>query len=337
MKTILKRICSFLLVAVLILGVSSSIFAEEYVRIYQDVPHSAWYYDAVDYTSALGIMYGVGNGRFAPNEVASRAMFITMLYRLAGSPKVSDELSQFEDVKMDSYYANAVLWGTQNGIVFGVSAARFAPGKDIAREEMACMIARYVENIHASFLSEDLHVEQYFADKDEVSDFAKDAMNLMVSNGLYRGNGQDYFYPRKSATRAEAAMVMTRLALLLEKVPSCATLKTSDGKSCTLSVKDTIWLFQELHSNVWCSAEYAEYIPYYTLTLWGTEYRFAEKASEYNGFNMVTSSGEYIGAQGKDNNTFLDLDLIIELFESYYTVSASKHKGLTVVSGDGSY
>jgi 5-keto 4-deoxyuronate isomerase len=167
-------------------------------------------------------------------------------------------------------------------------------------------------------LSDDSQVEQFFADKADVSAYAAAAMDMMVFKGIYRGNGDGYFFPRKTATRAEAAMVMTRVALLLENVPAAGTL-TVGAETYTLRTEDTIWLYQALHSSVWVSAEYAEYVPTYTLNLWGTEYHFAESASAYNGFNIVTSDGEYSGVQGKSAATSADLALIFEVFDSYCT------------------
>lgn len=83
-----------------------------------------------------------------------------------------------------------------------------------------------------------------------------------------------------------------------------------------LSTKETISLYKRLNSSVWLPSPYVELEPYYILNLWGTEYRFAENVSDYNGFNIVMPSGEYAGAQG-DEMTSIDMELIFDIFNRY--------------------
>lgn len=233
MKKYFKKLGAVVLAAVLLIGSVCSASATGEKQRYQDVSFDAWYYDAVEFTTALGVMDGVGNRMFAPAETVSRAMFITMLYRFAGCPQASGDSVKFSDVKAGAYYADAVAWGVKNDIVRGVSAEEFLPQQEITREQIACMVVRYCENIQASFLIEGPHVETVFMDEGDVSDYAKEAMDIMVYKGVYQGyDGYGYFCPQNTSTRAEAAALIMRLGMMLEKVPSCATLSVNGKNIC---------------------------------------------------------------------------------------------------------
>lgn len=283
---------------------------------YKDVPKTAWFFDSVDYASELGVTFGTHPDRFSPNETLTRAMFTTMLYRLAGSPAVSTTETSFTDVLPGTYYTQAVAWATQNQLLFPTDSEQFLPNVDITREQIAYMIAQYAARIDARFLSEEYHVEQFFADADETSDFAKESMTLMVYRGIFLGYGKGIFRPRQNATRAEASTLICRLALMLDKVPAAGVL-LCDGQKMTLSNSDTVRLYRLLHNKVWIPTEYAEYEPCYSLTLWGTEYRFADAPTSYNGFNVVSADHSYSGMVGKDEDTKLDLELIFDILDSY--------------------
>ena len=175
------------------------------------------------------------------------------------------------------------------------------------------MISRYARLIQAPFLSEEYHVEQSFTDRDDSSAYAVADMELMVYRGLFRGYGDGCFRPRSTATRGEAATVMMRLALLLERVPAPGVLNVGTQRM-ELSSADTVSLYCLLHNGAWTPAEYAEYEPVFTMQLWGTEYRFAEASAAYNGFNLVAADGSYSGMQSKNSDS-ADLDLIFSIFE----------------------
>lgn len=161
-----------------------------------------WYHEAVDFTVANGLMQGVGNGRFDPNGTMSRAMMVTVLYRMAGSPQV-EAPSTFTDVPADSWYADAVAWAQANGIVLGVRDDVFAPNAAITREQMATILWRYTGEPEASA---DLTI---FKDVEKISDFADEAMIWAVSQRLFIGDNGN-LKPTAGATRAEAACVIMR-------------------------------------------------------------------------------------------------------------------------------
>ena len=148
------------------------------------------------------------------------------------------------------------------------------------------MLARYLVKIDAEVLRGDA-CEQYFCDMDLVSDYARDAVDLMRRTGLFQGDGASNFRPLDTANRAEAATLFTRLALEMGILPSPGLLECR-GESYTLSAEDTIWLYCRLTGLDWEEGLYAEYEPTHTLSLWNGEYRFyLPENNPYNGINFV--------------------------------------------------
>lgn len=251
---------------------------------YEDVSVGNWYFQSVTFCKEMDLMMGVGNGLFAPAETINRAMFVTVLHRLAGSPDAPD--SGFSDVSRSSYYAEAVDWAAGQGIVRGTGETTFSPERSILRQDMACMLARYILSIDAELLRGP-YCEQAFLDLDLVSDYAMDSVELMRRTGLFQGDEASNFRPLDTANRAEAAVLFTRLALALGRIPEQAVLETK-GESYTLSVEDTIWLYNCLTNLSWQDGLYAEYVPTHTLKLWNGEYRFElPDGNFHNGINYV--------------------------------------------------
>ncbi len=108
---------------------------------FTDVPASAYYARAVAWAVEAGITNGVGNGKFDPDAPCTRAQCVALLYRAAGSPKVSDT-ADFEDVAETAYYAGAVAWAQKHSITDGVSATRFAPDHDCTRAQIVAFLYR---------------------------------------------------------------------------------------------------------------------------------------------------------------------------------------------------
>ena len=177
-----------------------------------DVPAGAWYYSVVKEAYDKGLMNGVSATTFAPSQSLTRGMFVTILYRLAGSPEVT-AASSFADVPANQYYADAVAWASANSIVNGVSADKFAPNNNITREQMAAIIHRYAvaNNIEATGNS-----EVTYSDSAKISEFAKAAVEWATNAGVLSGNSDGTFAPLRTATRAEAAAIFVRLLGLLK-------------------------------------------------------------------------------------------------------------------------
>ena len=131
--------------------VSLLVSASASVTRFVDVPAGAWYADAVEYVAANGLMDGVGGRCFAPNDALTRAMFVTVLGRLVQINEADYTSVSFTDVTPGSWYAPYVEWAAQQNIVNGMSSGRFEPNTPITREQMATIIARYVQSTEKHF------------------------------------------------------------------------------------------------------------------------------------------------------------------------------------------
>ena len=172
-----------------------------------DVSENDWFYENVKYVVENKLMNGISKDEFAPNNTLTRAMLVTVLYRNAGEPAVNKSIS-FADVNMDDWYANAVSWAKQNGIVNGVNDTEFAPDANINREQIATIMFRYAQykGVDVVTLEENLH----FTDSSEISEYAVSAMNWAVGTGLMKGKLETTLNPLDDATRAEIAAILQR-------------------------------------------------------------------------------------------------------------------------------
>ena len=169
---------------------------------FADVNENDWFYENVKYVAENKLMNGVAVDEFAPSVSLTRAMLVTVLYRNAGEPAVNKSIP-FADVDMGAYYASAVIWAKQNGIVNGVTETEFAPDANITREQIAAIMFRYAQHkgMDAVTLEENLH----FDDASEISEYAVSAMNWAVGTGLMKGKSATTINPLDNATRAEIA------------------------------------------------------------------------------------------------------------------------------------
>ena len=185
----------------------------EWVNPFSDVKTDDWYYEYVKYINEKKLMKGISETEFAPNNTVTRAMFVTVLYRLEKEP--TGAKADFADVLDGTYYENAVGWAVQNGIVNGVSETEFAPDNTITREQMATIIHRYMKfkGLDMS-LSENVDVTSY-EDFENVSDYAKDAFRYACSNGIISGTSKSTLSPKETATRAQMAAIFQRCEKVL--------------------------------------------------------------------------------------------------------------------------
>lgn len=172
---------------------------------FADVAEGAWYYDAVSYVYANGLMDGVSASEFAPDTTLTRAMLVTILWRMEGEPVVN-YLMPFTDVDGGAWYAEAVRWAASEGIVTGVSDTSFAPNAEITREQLAAILHRYAgEPATAANLAG-------YADGASVSAYAVDAMSWCVEHDIITGTTATTLEPQGTATRAQAAAMLMRFA-----------------------------------------------------------------------------------------------------------------------------
>ena len=170
---------------------------------FADVLQDTWYHEGVDAMVAAGYMNGVAADRFDVNGSLTRAQLVTVLYRIAGEPETKAE-NPFTDVPAGKWYSNAIVWAAENGIVNGISATEFAPNNAITREQIAAILYRYAKAEPAEEGKLDA-----FSDAANVSNYARQAMNWAVAEGLINGaNGK--LLPRDTATRAQIAVILTR-------------------------------------------------------------------------------------------------------------------------------
>ena len=174
---------------------------------FADVSGSDWFYNDVRYVYEKGIMDGTGIDRFSPNAPLTRAMIVTILYRMAGSPSVSGS-SDFTDVAASKWFAKAVAWAAANGIVNGYGSGLFGPNDPVTREQLAAILYRYAVygGMTAVTLEENLGS---FADTAQLSAYAIQAMNWAVGQGLINGSGSN-LVPKAQATRAQVAAIIHR-------------------------------------------------------------------------------------------------------------------------------
>ena len=174
---------------------------------FADVSGSDWFYNDVRYVYEKGIMDGTGADRFSPNAPLTRAMIVTILYRMAGSPSVSGS-SNFTDVAAGKWFAKAVAWAAANGIVNGYGDSLFGPNDPVTREQLAAILYRYAVygGMTAVTLEENLGS---FADTAQLSAYAIQAMNWAVGQGLINGSGSN-LVPKAQATRAQVAAIIHR-------------------------------------------------------------------------------------------------------------------------------
>ena len=171
---------------------------------FTDVKTGDWFYDAVSYVYTEGLMTGTGTYTFSPSAPTSRAMLVTILWRLQGEPYVSG--SSFNDVKSSAYYYDAVRWAARYGIVEGYEGNVFKPDDAITREQFAAILYRYAEYCKYS-TSASTNLSAY-KDNAKVSSWAGTAMKWAVAKGLFEGDNLGNLDPQGQTTRAAAAKLL---------------------------------------------------------------------------------------------------------------------------------
>jgi len=177
------------------------------VQPFTDVSEDAWYYDSVLYACQNGLMRGVSQELFVPNGGTTRAMVVTILYRLEGQPTVSGGAT-FADVLPGQWYSDAVAWAQSTGVVFGYSDTAFGPQDLVTREQIAAILFRYTARKNAAVsVRSDL---ASFKDAGEISAWASDSIQWANAVGMINGRTPDTIVPRGTATRAELAAILMR-------------------------------------------------------------------------------------------------------------------------------
>lgn len=175
---------------------------------FADVHHGDWFYEAVEYCASRGFMAGTENRIFSPNVALSRAMVAQILYAMENKPSGAPG-GKFSDVPDSAWFAAAVNWCAQAGVVAGMDDGTFAPDANVTREQLATMLCSYTR-----FKGKDAtatgNIDQ-FSDVGHVSSWAADNVKWAVGHGIMAGKDGNVIDPTGNATRAEMAQMIYRL------------------------------------------------------------------------------------------------------------------------------
>lgn len=181
---------------------------------FKDVHEGDWFKESVDRAAALGLVNGTSEDLFTPDGLTTSATVVTILHRLAGTLEFGTDANVFDDVDVDAWYADSVNWAASIGLVNGTGNG-FEPETDVTRERFMTILYRF-----AKLVGMDVDVEgdlSAFTDKDQVSDYAADAMSWAVAVGLVNGRGSNQLAAGATATRAEMATLLVRFVDYLTK------------------------------------------------------------------------------------------------------------------------
>lgn len=190
-------------------------YVSENGTLFVDVKPSDWYFAEVDFAAVHGLLNGTAPHVYEPNTGLTRAMFVTMLYRMMNGAPLTGEVCElaFADIAEKTWYEDAVYWAAHNSVINGYEDGTFRPNRKITREEMCAILDRLLIALGKEIEPAELN----FDDTDEIGAWAQGSVARLVQTEIIRGQGNNRFAPRSTATRAEAATVLHRLDTLLEQ------------------------------------------------------------------------------------------------------------------------
>ena len=174
---------------------------------FSDVSPRDWFYKDVEYVYEKGIMDGIDKHTFAPDANLTRGMLVTILYRIEGEP-ITRGSTDFTDVELGRWYTKAVAWAASKDIVNGYGGGKFGPNDPVTREQLTTILYRYTAYKGESTAAFSGNLNR-FKDAASVSNYAVDAANWAVGEGIINGSG-DLFMPKSNATRAQVAAIIHR-------------------------------------------------------------------------------------------------------------------------------
>jgi hypothetical protein len=183
---------------------------------FSDINNVTWAKEAIETMATLGIISGVGNGKYDPNGNVTRAQFAKLVVRTLGLEGETAPLT-FTDVKPSDWFYNDVALAVKYGIVTGKSKTTFAPNDQITRQDMAVMMYRALKLIDPTIKATDINGSlKGFSDQSSIAPYAREACAVMVENNIINGVGGNRFSPTTYATRAQAAVILYRFMDLFE-------------------------------------------------------------------------------------------------------------------------
>ena len=175
---------------------------------FDDLNEDAWFYDAVMYVYFEGLMVGTSEDKFSPESTLTRATIVTILYRNAGEPDVSNLVNPFTDVADGQWYTDAIKWAVDNNIVKGYGDGRFGYDDSVTNEQVAVIIYRTQQADGKK--PPDILMDYVHPDWDKINDWAKSAVNALTIQGIFRDLPGTEFNPQTPATRAAVASILYR-------------------------------------------------------------------------------------------------------------------------------
>lgn len=180
---------------------------------FTDVASTDWFYGSVLNVFERGLMYGAGMDTFDPIGGMTRAMAITVLYRMSGD--TGSYNNGFTDVGSGTWYENAAAWAAENGISGGVGGGRFAPDSGVTRQQLAVLLYNYAKHMGCDVsVGENTNILSY-GDASKISDYACVALQWACAAGIMNGDTNGNLNPQGSATRAEFAAIIERFIELV--------------------------------------------------------------------------------------------------------------------------
>ena len=182
-------------------------------NLFRDVFPGQWYYEDIDRAMSAGYINGVGRNYYDPTGGLQRGQLLVLLYRYSGEAVEPDAAAAlpFTDVPKDAYYAGAVAWAYGKGIAGGSDSGAFEPLHTETRQEMSKIFFDYLCTLDTALPDGTGSADQY-ADWDEIAPWAREAVERLTAIGLLSGEGDGRFHPAEEFSRAQAAVMLMRLA-----------------------------------------------------------------------------------------------------------------------------
>lgn len=237
-----KKALSLILSAAMALSLTIVPVSAVSVSNFSDVSSDSWYYDSVSYVAEKDYMNGTSATTFEPNGNMTRAMFATVISRVAGAEVDNSAVSEFTDVESGKWYTGAIEWGVENDLINGYGNGLFGTNNSITRQDICTLTQRflnwYCEQNNCT-LAVDPKVES-FTDAASIADYAKEAVEFCRDAGLLTGYEDGSFRPLGTATRAEIAAVIERIEMAIESAEPAGPVVSytdEDGNKATLAIK----------------------------------------------------------------------------------------------------
>ena len=182
---------------------------------FTDTDKNEWYHDGVHWAIEKGIMNGTGENTFEPLTSTTRAMIVTMLWRMEGSPQVDDSFT-FTDVPDGQWYTDAVKWAAANDIVTGYNEDEFSPADQVTREQIVTILYRYAQFKGADASGGETAYLNGYTDARDIAGWAVNAFRWAVDAGIILGMSDTILSPKTDAVRAQVATILMRFSKMLQ-------------------------------------------------------------------------------------------------------------------------